>query len=391
MTDTDLQAAPARRRIPRRTLWLLVPIVLVLAVGTWFVQRNPTSDEPLAPDNPQPGGARAIAQVLGQQGVEVQRVTSRQELTDRPGSGGTLVVTEGAVVSAEQWRELRPTLQRFDRVVLVRAGAAAPLGLDLPVEVRPSAFPQEVPAQCTVPVASGLTLDGRGERYARTDLTRRATVCFRPGADFDVGGDDAGQLAWVPATGDDPEIVLLGSPDPLRNSTVETAGNAALGLRALGAHNRLVWWTVRETDADPALAEPARFPDWVGPVWLMLGVTAAVLMLARGRRLGRLVTEPLPVVVRADETTRARGQLYRKAADVPRAAAVLRAGTRRRLSSYLQTGSRDDALVAAVTDATGRPGPEVQHLLLGPPPTSEADLTSLAQQLHTLEKEVRPR
>ena len=53
------------------------------------------------------------------------------------------------------------------------------------------------------------------------------------------------------------------------------------------------------------------------------------------RRLGRLVREPLPVVVRAVETTERRGRLYRRAGDRARAAAVLRLAPADRLARRL--------------------------------------------------------
>ena len=53
-------------------------------------------------------------------------------------------------------------------------------------------------------------------------------------------------------------------------------------------------------------------------------VAVAVLALWRARRLGRVVEEPLPVVVKAIETTQRRGRLDRKARDRQHAAAALR-------------------------------------------------------------------
>ena len=46
-------------------------------------------------------------------------------------------------------------------------------------------------------------------------------------------------------------------------------------------------------------------------------------MLWRGRRLGPLVVEPLPVVVKAVESTQGRGRLYRRVRDRAHAAGIL--------------------------------------------------------------------
>ncbi|HYN66579.1 MAG TPA: DUF4350 domain-containing protein, partial [Ornithinibacter sp.] len=116
-----------------------------------------------------------------------------------------------------------------------------------------------------------------------------------------------------------------------------------------------------------------------------------LLALARGRRLGRLVHEPLPVVVRAIETTESRGRLYRKAGDRTRAAAVLRAGSSERLVRRLAVGrgAGPAALVHAVTLSTGLRDTEVADILFGPAPPDDAALIHLAQQLTDLEERVR--
>src|SRR4029079_9085813 len=64
-------------------------------------------------------------------------------------------------------------------------------------------------------------------------------------------------------------------------------------------------------------------------------LVVVVTAIWRGRRLGRLVTEKLPVVVRAGETTRGRGRLYRRGRSHGHAAAALRAGTAARSAARL--------------------------------------------------------
>ena len=115
----------------------------------------------------------------------------------------------------------------------------------------------------------------------------------------------------------------------------------------------------------------------------------------RVRRLGPLAIEPLPVVVKAIETTRSRGRLYRKAGDRAHAAARLRAATRTRAAERLRLGAGHDeaALVRDVARHVGRPEAEIAVIIgsQGPVPGSDRDLISLARDLATLEEEVRRR
>ena len=119
----------------------------------------------------------------------------------------------------------------------------------------------------------------------------------------------------------------------------------------------------------------------------------AVVVLWRGRRLGRLVAEPLPVVVRAVETTRGRARLYRRARARGRAARVLRAAAVRRLA--LRCGlprTADPGEVAAVVaERTRRAAAEVLALLAGAEPADDPSLVRLARDIDALETEVRSR
>jgi hypothetical protein len=136
-------------------------------------------------------------------------------------------------------------------------------------------------------------------------------------------------------------------------------------------------------------------PDWLGPSLWVLAAASAGLVLWRGRRLGPLAHEPLPVEVKAVETTRNLGRLYRRSGDRAHAAAALRSAASATLSERLHLPRRADPtrVAAAVADHTGRPVAEVEALLLpdAAPPVHDRDLTDLAQRLAELDREVSHR
>ncbi|MBO0829094.1 MAG: DUF4350 domain-containing protein, partial [Streptosporangiales bacterium] len=117
----------------------------------------------------------------------------------------------------------------------------------------------------------------------------------------------------------------------------------------------------------------------------------AVFAFARGRRLGPVLAERLPVVVRATETTEGRSRLYRSLRARERAVQALRGGVVARLRSLVRLPRDADpsAVVAAVAEHTGRDPVEVEGLLHGAAPTDDATLVRLADELDALEKEVR--
>src|SRR6478735_4303948 len=87
----------------RRARWPLVVVVALLALaGLSAIARPTTSSTPLAPDNPGPAGARAVAEVLRDQGVEVTYVTTVADAVAASADGGTLLVAQGDFLLDEQ-------------------------------------------------------------------------------------------------------------------------------------------------------------------------------------------------------------------------------------------------------------------------------------------------
>ena len=116
--------------------------------------------------------------------------------------------------------------------------------------------------------------------------------------------------------------------------------------------------------------------------------------MARPAGSGALATEPLPVVVKAIETTRSRGRLYRRAGDRGHAAAALRAAARRRAADDcgLGAGHSEADLVRDVARHTGRPearGRRTRRLPAPPTRPTDHDLIRLASDLAGLDREVR--
>jgi len=199
-------------------------------------------------------------------------------------------------------------------------------------------------------------------------------------------------MVSLPAALGRPPVTLLGDESLITNGAILNSDNAAIALHLFGHTDRLVWYI-------PSLADIAAADSTsrsISPAWfqpgLALGTSAVVLLcLWRGRRLGRLVTEPLPVIVRAVETTESRGRMYRRSRDRTRALAVLQQATRRRLASYLglPASSTISSVAAASAAVSGRDHHDVLHLLDSPATHDDSSLLETANNLVALEKEVR--
>ena len=188
-------------------------------------------------------------------------------------------------------------------------------------------------------------------------------------------------------------VTLLGSGVPLTNADLAHRGNAALALNLLRGSPRIVW-LVPSPPAVTAAGQKSLFQEIPGPAYLVtlqLFIAAGLAALWRTRRLGPLIAEPLPVVVRASETVEGHGRLYRSRRSRGRAAAVLRDAARQRITARLALpGDTDpDAVSAAVAAHTGREPAAVRDILYGPAPRDDAALVALGQDIDALEGEVR--
>jgi hypothetical protein len=379
-------AAPAAResRWRRHRSSLLIALGLVTAVFVVLVLGGGSAaTDPLDPDNPGPLGGRALAQVLEDQGVEVDVVRSADGLDDaEPGSGTTVLVTSSDRLGETTVERLRAATVDAEVVVAMPGPAVSS---ELGVEVVGVASDETLQAQCQgsalIALLEGLEIKaGDGFEYAA------ASGCF---------SGDLGAVVAQPEDG----MVLLGGADVLRNGGILQADNAAVALRLLGQHDRLVWYVPDAADltGDDAVSLSSLLPDWLMPALWVVALALVALVVWRGRRLGPLVTEPLPVVVRAIETTHSRGRLYRRADDRAHAAATLRAAGRSKVAERLRLpdpdrrGGDPHALIRDVARHLGRPVTEIGYLLHpeAPAPTTDHDLIALANALAELDREVR--
>ncbi|RHW27118.1 DUF4350 domain-containing protein [Nocardioides immobilis] len=361
----------------RNRVWFYVGIALAvaLALSARVSQGDQEFSAPLDPQNPDPDGAQALAQVLEDEGVDVTIVRTADALHDAEvGRRTTVLVTGSDQLAPSTTRRLRDDAGSAE-IVLVEP---PPYVLsEIQDDVEPAHASDETTGDCADDRFDGLEL-----------AVDAATGYDTPDGCFP--SNDGFVLAQGPGA-----TTYFGAGEALSNDQVLRGDNAAVALRLLGGHDRLVWYLPTYDDAadDEAVSLWTFAPSWLEPaLWLTFFATIALIWW-RGRRLGRLATEPLPVVVRAVETTRSRGRMYRRADDRPYAGGALRAAARRRLADHLRLGrgASESEVITAVAHHLGRPEEAIGALLAhhAPVPGSDHGLVQLAQELTQLDREVR--
>ncbi|HEY0473992.1 MAG TPA: DUF4350 domain-containing protein [Kribbella sp.] len=359
---------------------LLIAGVVVLGVFALMIATAARTSGPFSPDSAEPAGAKAVATLLENHGVDV---TSTQALTDAVGTGAdqTLVIAPGGSLG-------RLDLQRIAEAGWSHLVLFQPSDLALEVlapgvvNVTDSLANLSRAPDCDLqPAVQAGTATVSGSAYSAPDS---ASACY---------GDGINQTL-VRRTTKGRIVDVVGSPRSFTNAELADDGNAALALNLIGTHAHLVWYLPRfessSVDEPSGSGKPIVPPEVRYVAWA-LAFAAFVVALWRGRRLGPVVAEPLPVIVHAAETTEGRARLYRRSRARDRAAAALRESAIGKLHKAHGIPRRAEpaAVVATVAARIGRDPAILSELLYGGPPIDDANLMFLSQQLDQLTQEVR--
>lgn len=376
----------------------LVAAIVVGGVVIAMLQAGPAVTGRLDPRDVGPGGTHALAALLAGQGKQVSTAESAAVAlaqANRPHTA--LVIADPGLVARSSLPALAAT--RADLLIVApspRVLAALAPAVTLAAAAAPVAYR---PPRCGWPGArlagpadmGGLLLRATAPGAWRCYPAGRATAVPAPGQGAGPA-PRAGYASLVRYTSGGRVITVLGTGAPLTNRDLGSGGNAALALNLLGGDSRIVW--LMPGPVIGASPGPRSVTGLIPrPVYLVAAELAVALVLAAGwrmRRFGPLVSEPLPVVVRASETVEGHGRLYRSRRARDRAAAALRAAGLARIIA--RTGLPQTAPPAVICQElarrTGRGEPQIRSILFGPAPADDAALVQLAADLDNLEGQV---
>lgn len=372
-------AAREKGRLRSALGWVAIAgavIVFALLIGALSFGA-PDSRGALDPESAKGSGTLALAELLRDQGVEITVSRSRADAVGAIGDNTTLVLADPFSLSDEAVSEL---IEPAHRTVFLSSASRLLRLLDIGENAAPPAS-GAISARCDLPELENVGTVQPDRFYAPAD---GVTGCFED--------DDAAGLLVDDRSGN--RTVLIEGASLLSNEHLAENGNAALGLALLGQTEHVVWYVPSFADTDLEAQSPetlATFtPEWVTPAILLLLLAGIVAGISRGQRFGPLVTETLPVTVRASETMHGRARLTAKAGDCAHAAAALRDGSLRRLAARLGLAARSTPaeIADAASDRLRVPRGSLQELLAGPPPRTDSELVDIARRLAELEAAV---
>ena len=374
----DTAIGPTMSQRLYRSRWVVAAIVVIIALaGLTVYLTAPRPGGSMDPTSTTPNGARALVTLLRDHGVEVIEAADVAAVQRAARPDTLIVVVQTAFLYDDDLLRRLAELPG-DRLVV------APTS-----RTRDTLAPRVGPAEATMFSGTDPDCDLR-------EATRAGSVQFGVASAYQSLGDvpvtSCYGGALVRYSEDGRVVTVLGTSEIMANSALLDEGNAALAMNLTGTNPRMIWYAPQFSEGESkGGASPFELiPDRV--TWIVLQLVFVVILLGlwQGRRIGPLVAEQLPVVVRASETVEGRGRLYRSRRARDRAAEALRTAVLQRMQPRLGLGhdAAPPAVVQAVAEHCTINPQALAHTLFGPPPTNDDDLTNLARELDNIERQV---
>jgi len=358
-------------RLRDKTTWVVVVSFVVLL--SLFRPQPEESFLPLDPQSAEPDGIKALPLFLRNLGVEVAigpEVRGDVALVLRDN------LTTGQADKIDSFVESGGTL--------VLADSDSTLAIARPLDNGQRGVRQLAP-QCSSPFVAGVGV-------VSPNATRDYNV-LRPGNDDVSCFPSRGGAYMVTSEKGRGTVVQLGSPDLFTNDHLARVDNSVFVANLLaGPRGSTV--TILERDDEARIGGDKSLRDFIpGSVeqalWQLV-LAGLVLMLWKGRRLGRPVEEAQPVAIPGSALTVAVGSLMQNSGQAEGAARILRKDLRRNIAHLLgMSPDESPEVIAQVTAArTGIDEQRLRAALIDQPVTNGGDLLQLAREVEDVHREV---
>jgi hypothetical protein len=373
-SSANSTATDAPRTTRRPPAWLLAAGAVVLLVVAGIVTGPPASEAPLDPRSAEPDGLRGVVDLLEGVGVDVE------VSLEVPADPDTVAFVPVDVLGEERRDALLAWVREGGTLVVADPGSRLH-GL----EAGGPSLAGLLGATAREPACDLAALDPVDQvvdvGWPVLEVPDDGVGCF---------GDDLRDAAWLVARPEgEGTVVAAASATPFTNAHLDRADNAVLAAALLGPapDDRLVVVPRPPVgEGDVALLDlvPDRF--WRGAAVALLALL--LLVLWRGRRLGRPVAETLPPVVASAELTRSVADLLQRAGSRDGAARQLRRDARRLAAHRLGLPNDLDAGAVAerVQQRAGLDGTTATTALVDAPVDGDDDLVAVARAVHTLRR-----
>lgn len=290
----------------------------------------------------------------------------------------TAVITDPEDLTATTAQKLDDQLQRAVYLLQRPSTDFEPLGITTNYEKK-SYNPDTLTAQCELKSARAAKQIENPNGQLIDTTESGWTKCF----------PSNGAYAYLEKSEGNYFRAVFADAEIATNGNIDQEGNASMLINAMAQKPVILWYNANYSDSLDEPDTASLTPSWFLPMFMMLGAGITVIGISRGQRMGRLVPEDLPSYVPSSETTRGRGRLMAAQNEHGHAARLLRIEAATNIARHLGLDPQAprETLERAL-EARGLLNSHVTALLWGPPPTSNAELVTLAEQLTALTQEI---
>lgn len=370
--------SPSSRGILRRYRWLFLPVLGLVAMALMLMNFHTETDKiPLSPYNSSYSGTMALSEILRAHGVRVA-TADYHDLSPEAAEGTLIVVFDTNALTDGGLKQLfNSGLDTAFLGTWNQKGRFRPYVLASSEPVAISSLPT-----CSLPWARAAQNLSPMVSSVQP-LQAEAVGCF-PAA----SGENYG---YVRVKGEGGQFLhFIADPSILTNGKIGQEGNAAFALGLMSRYERVLFVNgdtfYAGITADSRMVEET--PQVGAAILALLLLAVVVYGLAAGRRLGPVVSENLPVVVRSSETIHGRGRLYLRGRAYPQVVKALRRAAARRIGQRLGLvrGAGREIFIMRLSEATAIPRSQIEQAFYGPVEDTAADLERLVKALDNIEK-----
>ena len=361
-----------------RPLVMVFFFSLSVMIATALIPRNEADYSSLSPSNPGNSGSQALADAMRHHGVKVIHIHSIQELVARSTPETPAVITDPEDLTTTTAQKLDDQLQRAVYLLQRPSTDFEPLHITTNYEKK-SYNPDTLTAQCELKSARAAKQIENPNGQLINTTESGWTKCF----------PSNGAYAYLEKSEGNYFRAVFADSEIATNGNIDQEGNASMLINAMAQKPVILWYNANYSDSLDEPDTASLTPSWFLPMVMMLGAGITVIGISRGQRMGRLVPEDLPSYVPSSETTRGRGRLMATQNEHGHAARLLRVEAATNIARHLgiDPQATRETLEHAL-EARGLLNSHVTALLWGPPPTSNAELVTLAEQLTALTQEI---
>lgn len=364
-------------------------IIIIISIISTLNQTNETKI-PFDIQNPTPNGTMALYKVLENNGTNFHKIEEYEKINDIETNDQIgIVIINPTYISKKHIDELEKSkrniifinTQNFNsnQIKIDKNSSFETIknncqikGLNKTTQISHSLYSLKTPQNINIPF----------------EKNQKITKCFP------IKNDNKTTYSLIEYQNQNNKITYISDGSIFTNKNITKNSNASLGLNYLGQYKKIYWHIAKhELVKHPPeeIKKQLLTPPAMNNIILISIIASVLFIIHKSTRLGKVVTEKLPVVSKFEENTIGKANLYRKNNDKEYTANILRTYYFQRVLKLLglpkQTTKED--FIKKLSDTTNIKYAEIEKAYYNQRIETIQELNMLSLTLEKIEKKVK--